>query len=85
MCHTLIFVKNKKKYFINSFYLFLGIFLTLPTTQTIKVIGLFLFFELALKKWAMIMYFNPMTILSKAFFGRGGAKRIDSDPQPLQG
>ena len=39
MCHTLIFVLNKKKIFLN----FLAFFPTLPSTQTIKVIDLIFF------------------------------------------
>ena len=60
MCHTLIFVLNKKKYFLHFF----GIFSTLPRTQTIKVIDLIFFFnELALKNWAINMHINPIAIL----------------------
>ena len=41
----------------------------IPTTQTITVIGLF--FELAMKNWAMNMHFNPIHILSGFLCGEG--------------
>ena len=40
-CHSFIFVQYKKN--VSLFYPFLGIFSTLPSTQTIKVIGQIIF------------------------------------------
>ena len=47
----------------NIFLTFFAFFSTLPSTQTIKVIDLIFFNELALKNWAMNMHFNPIPIL----------------------
>ena len=61
MCHTFIFVNKTKKLFFFSFLnLFLAFFSTLPSTQTIKVIDLIFFNDLALANWAMQMHFNPI-------------------------
>ena len=57
MCHTFIFVNKTKKLF---FFSFLNLFATLPSTQTIKVIDLIFFNDLALANWAMQMHFNPI-------------------------
>ena len=86
MCHILIFVVNKTKIFFTFFYLFLAFFSTLPSTQTIKVIDLIFFNELALKNWALEHAFQPYTYSLKPFFrGRGTPPQsiIDSDPQPF--
>ena len=53
MCHILIFVFNKKKYF----YIFLTFFLAFFSTLN----------ELALKNWVMNMLVNPRSILSGLF------------------
>ena len=63
MCHTLMFDLNKQKIFLTFFLLFFAFFSTLPSTQTIKVIDLIFFNELALKNWAMNMHLNPIPIL----------------------
>ena len=51
MCHTLIFVLNKKKYFLHFLDLFFVIFSTLPSIQTIKVIDLIFFQWAGLEKY----------------------------------
>jgi len=61
--HFDIFFKTIKVFFF-ILTLFKAYFSTPPSTQTIKVIGLFFsFFEVALTNWAMNMYFNPISIL----------------------
>ena len=68
MSHFDIYLKQNKKNVLN-FLPFLGIS-TLPSTQTVKVIGLsFFFFELAMKNWTMNMHFNPLLILRGLFLG----------------
>ena len=63
-CVTLWYLfKTKQKYILHFLELFLTFFLTLPSTQTIKVIDLIFFNELALKNWAMNMHYTPLTIL----------------------
>ena len=54
---------KQNKIFLTFVLPFFGIFSTLPSTQTIKVIDLIFFNELALKNWAMNMHFNPVPIL----------------------
>ena len=71
MCHTLIFVLKKKKYFFHRFDPFLDIFFNPPWHQRIKDIGL-IFFSMSwpgLKNWAMNMHFIPIPILSGLFLG----------------
>ena len=58
MSHLIICLKQKNY----NFYTFC-IFLTLPSTQTDKVIDLIFFNELALNNWAMNMHFNPVPII----------------------
>ena len=48
--------KNICYIFLSFFWHFFSI---LPSTQTIKVIDLIFFDELALKNWAMNMHLNP--------------------------
>ena len=62
MSHFDICLKQKK-YLFHFFDPFLGIYSTLPSTQTIKVIGLIFFFELATKNFAINMHFNTIAIL----------------------
>jgi len=58
----------KKNIFKIFFDPFLGIFFsTLSSAKTIEVIGLFFFYELALKNWAMNIHFNPIPIISGFF------------------
>ena len=68
----------KTNFFFTFFELFLAFFSTLPSAQAIKVIGLIFFNELALKNWALNMNFNPLSILSDLFLGRGA---WDAPPQ----
>ena len=73
MCHTLIFVLNKKIFF-TVFWPFFGIFLILTSTQTTKVINLIFFNELALNKLGYEHAFQPYTYSLRPFL------YIDSDP-----
>ena len=60
-CVTLSYLLIKQKnYFFRFSEPFLAFFSTLPSTQTIKVIGLTFFNDLALANWAMHMHFNPI-------------------------
>ena len=72
MCHTLIFVLNKKKYF----YHFLAFFSTLPSTKTIKVI------DLIFEKLGFDHAIQPYTYSLKwgGGVGRPPSLYIDSDP-----
>jgi len=58
MCHIDICFKQKKIFFSP----FLTFFSTLPGTQTIKVIDLIFFNELAMINWAMNMHFKPLPL-----------------------
>ena len=69
MCQTF---KIFKKMFFFTFLTFFDIFSTLLSTQTIKVIKIIFFNELALRIWAMHMHFNPIPILLCLFLGGGG-------------
>ena len=73
MCHTLICLKQKKVFFFFIFLTpFLAFFSTLPSTQTIKVIGLIFLSDPQLANWAMHMHFNTIPILLDIFLGGGG-------------
>ena len=77
---------KQTKYFLHFF----GIFLTLPSTQTIKVIDL-IFLMTWLKNWSMNIHFNPIPILQGLFLMGGGVGRPPTvytqirTPLPLQG
>ena len=64
-CVILWYLLKTKKYYFSLLGPFLGISSTLPSTQTIKVIGRILFYELAMKNWAIKMHFNPIPVLQK--------------------
>ena len=91
MCHTLIFVLNKTKYFLHFFNPFLAFFSTLPSTQTIKVINLIFFQSADLEKLGFEHAFQPY-IYSLRPFSKGGGRKtppsslyIDSDPPAFIG
>ena len=71
MCHTLIFVLNKKKIFY-IFWPYLSFFSTLPSTQTKKVIDLFFFQWAGLEKLGYEHAFQPYTY-SLISFSKGEA------------
>ena len=65
-----------ENYLFNPFQEF---FPTLPSTQTIKVIGIIFFFELAIKNWAMNMHtFQPYAYFLRPFCRGGGAKHLQA-------
>ena len=88
MCQTF---KIFKKMFFFTFLTFFDIFSTLLSTQTIKVIKIIFFNELAFRIWAMHMHFNLIPILLCLFLGGGGCGMhppslyIDSDPPAFTG
>ena len=75
-CVTLSYLLIKQKnYFFHFSEPFLAFFSTLPSTQTIKVIGLIFLSDPQLANWAMHMHFNTIPILLDIFLGGGGGKR----------
>ena len=73
MCHTLIFVLNKKNIFNIFLTFFQAIFSTPPSTQTIKVIDLIFFFnELALINMGYKHAFQPYSYSLRPFLRGGG-------------
>ena len=89
MCHTLIFVLNKKNMFY-IFDLFLDFFSTLPSTQTIKVIDLIFFLWAGLEKLSYKHAFQPYSYSIRPFSKGGGASHAPppgytkiQTPQPL--
>ena len=77
-CVTLwYFFKTKKNF--HFFTLFRHFFQPYSSTQTIKVIGLIFFYELALKNLAMYMHFNPIAILQGLFLE---GRRAPNAPPP---
>ena len=73
---TLWYLSKKKSYF---FTFLIGIFSTLSSSQTLKVIGLI--FSISWP-WKMIMHFNPIPNLYVLFLGYGTPPGFtwDSDP-----
>ena len=63
--HFNICLKQKRN--VLHFMIIFDIFSALSRTQTIKVISLIFFNELALINWAMNMNFNPITFFLRPF------------------